>query len=749
MISLHSPKGIALVVVVILTTLVGLTGAVLLSYSLSEFRLNQRNNLRFQAKNAAEAMMEYGAAELMVRLQRDLNFSTGELTASPLTTQTSRKAVLYAQGAGTYNNVAPASLRLWASQYSEAGRKYINPSDPGNDFDPLRGQNVRTQTIRLLAEAAATSAGGTVVAPSYATESIEIRDVYLFNYAIFYNLTMEFHPGADMTIAGPVHSNVDAHYSASSVLRFTSPVTSAGRILAAPLSNAGTGRPTGQNVQFTTGLDVNLDGVADTIALNSNSIKGADGSALGTFVDSDLLARSAGNPFSTVASQTWRGNVQDETMGIIEQNLPAISAADPTQAHDLIEPPDSSVNGSSAADVQSREEQKFSKKAGLYVIQGAPGTDGAASGNPPAPVGFYNAADAAAYKAASDRAAWRTANPTKVITLPTDMVKNNRRMYDHREDQWINTVDINMGKMRTAVNPPTGAAVTEKFQVDGADWNLDDSTHGWNGQVYVEIENPTSGYTATSDVGTMGSGAGTRTSVRLVNGSSLPNRREANTSNAALPEGVTVCTNAPVYIVGNFNSPGINAGTRNGTAVGTETIATIGDPKDTEVPAAVVADAINILSNAWWNSGSGLPSGDSNSSSGVTSRVASKTEICAAFLTGNVATAGSGNVNANYSGGVENFPRLHENWTASNNRTLRYRGSMVALFNSEIATGTWASASYGAPVREWGFNKMFSSGRQPPGTPMLRAFRRLDYRDISKAEFDELLANTDYDFTSM
>ena len=743
---LRSPRGAALLTVLLISTFIGLTSAVLLRYAIVEFSLNQRTQMRFAAKNAAEAMMSYGASELMARLQRNVSFSTGELTTAPLATQTSRKAVLFATNATNF--VDPTSLRLWASSYSEPGRKYVDPGDPGNDFDPLRGQNIRSQTIRLLSRATAASAGGRVQAPAFATESIEIRDVFLFNYAIFYNITMEFHPGADMTIAGPVHSNVNSYYSASSLLRFLNPVTAAGRIIAGPQPNAGSGRPTGRNVQFATGLDLNADGVVDSIALNSTSIVGANGSALGTYVDSDLSSRSSGNSFSQVSSQVWRGNLQDSSMGVIQQNLPAITAASPSEAHDLIEPPDATVSSASPAAVQSRETQKFSRKAGLYIVQGRPGTDGAASGTAPAPIAFRSPEDAAAYKAASDRAAWRTANPDKIVSLPTGMVRNNRRMRDFREGKVVNMVDVDMSRMRTAVNPPGGAPASDKFQINGTDWNLDASTGGWNGQVYVEVEAPLNGFTASSDVGTLGSGTGTATSVRLINGSQLPNRRASNPANAVLPEGVTVATNAPVYIVGNYNSPGLNAGTRNGVAVGTESAATIGEPKDGELPAAIVADAINILSSAWVSGG--VPTGDVNSfNSSVSSRVASNTEISAAFLTGNVATSGVGNLNDNYSGGVENFPRLHESWSASGNRTLRYRGSMVALFNSEVATGRWIDASYGAPTREWGFNRMFADGRQPPGTPMLRSFRRLDYRDISEADFNSLLSNTTYGFREM
>lgn len=745
-------RGSALVTVIILSTLVGVTAAVLLRYALTEFRLNQRSYLRFQAKNAAEAMLEYGASELMSRIQRDANFSTNELVSSPITTPGARKTTAFAQGSGTYNNVNPTSMRFWASQQSDPTRRLVDPGDPGNEYDPLRGQYASTKIIRLLAQATA-NAGG-VSAPSYGTQTLEIRDAFLFNYAIFYNILMEFHPGADMTISGPVHSNKISYITASTVLKFQSPVTTANKLLAVPKNNAGTNRPDGQNVQFATGLDLNSDGVPDTKALNSNTITDVNGTALGTYVDSNLSNRSSGNNFASIASQTWRGNVQDSSMGIIAQNLPAITADTPTEAHDLIERPSTSAEITAAADptaAANREPQKFSNKAGLYIVQGQPGSDGAATGEAPAPVAFANAADAELYRAqpVGSRAAWRAANPTKIIALPADTINNTRRMYDHREDKTINMVDIDMGKLRAAVNTTTSGASTNlkvwnsSSSTFNSDWNLD-ASGGWNGQIYVHVEDPLAGYTASSDVGSMGSGSGTRTAVRLVNGSLLPDRKEV-TSTA--PEGVTVATNAPIYIVGNYNSPGLNSGTRGGTAVGTETAATIGDPKDGEVPAAIVADAINILSNAWWSGGK--PTGDANSTAAKESRVASSTEICAAFLSGNVPTSGSGNNDANYSGGVENFPRLHENWTASGNRTLRYRGSMVALFNSEIATGQWTSASYGAPTREWGFNKMYAEGRQPPGTPKIRTYRRLDYRDLSQADFNTMLNNANYGFTEM
>jgi hypothetical protein len=226
----------------------------------------------------------------------------------------------------------------------------------------------------------------------------------------------------------------------------------------------------------------------------------------------------------------------------------------------------------------------------------------------------------------------------------------------------------------------------------------------------------------------MGTGSGTRTAVRFVNGSQVPNRQQVAAGRA---EGVTFATNASAYIVGNLNADGTLAGD----------LSDMTTPEPGEAPVAIVADAINVLSNSWWNSGSGLPTGDS-SSNNTTRPGASNTEISAALLTGIVSSVGSGS----YSGGVENYPRFHENWSGD---SLRYRGSIVALFESEIATGPWSSARYGAPRREWGFNSLFGGGRYPPGTPRLRTYRRLDYRDLTPQAFNTLLADARLGFLSM
>src|SRR5439155_19045027 len=69
----------------------------------------------------------------------------------------------------------------------------------------------------------------------------------------------------------------------------------------------------------------------------------------------------------------------------------------------------------------------------------------------------------------------------------------------------------------------------------------------------------------------------------------------------------------------------------------------------TRAPAAIIADAITVQSNAW---------NDGNSDKSLSSRVASHTTVNAALIGGIVPSSGG-----NYSGGAENFVRFMENWS--------------------------------------------------------------------------------------
>lgn len=184
--------------------------------------------------------------------------------------------------------------------------------------------------------------------------------------------------------------------------------------------------------------------------------------------------------------------------------------------------------------------------------------------------------------------------------------------------------------------------------------------------------------------------ANTQSGVRLINCQTLPN------------VGLTFATWNPLYVQGHYNAPAADLGTTNTSAT---------------KPASLIADAITVLSGNW---------SDANSTNNnVSARAATDTTINAAIVAGIVPT------NGDYSGGVENFIRLLEGWGG---RTLTFNGSIVALYESQIAIGPWDPASnnsYSPPIRRYGFDTNFKNpAKLPPGTPYLRTLIRGEWAII-------------------
>jgi len=150
----------------------------------------------------------------------------------------------------------------------------------------------------------------------------------------------------------------------------------------------------------------------------------------------------------------------------------------------------------------------------------------------------------------------------------------------------------------------------------------------------------------------------------------------------------TIATDNPVYIQGDFNT------------VNTQGI-------------AIVADAINILSNGFATKAC---------NSGLTN--ATTTTINAALFGGNVPTPAGGGI---YSGGLENYPRFHENWTGIN---CNIRGSFINLWISFQANGGWVYGGnrYTAPGRNWGWDVRFGNPNfWPPFIPSIFSVERVGF----------------------
>jgi hypothetical protein len=251
----------------------------------------------------------------------------------------------------------------------------------------------------------------------------------------------------------------------------------------------------------------------------------------------------------------------------------------------------------------------------------------------------------------------------------------------------------------------------------GEDVNLD-------GTVQMDYVHESARYSAkvATDIGAIWDHSYFRRAVRVINGSSLP----GNTN-----QGLTVATENPIYVQGNYNSTGVSTGpSSSGPSPYTAYTGS-------NVPASIVGDAIGILSKEW-NDGKSFrfPFDQGSSSDTFNSRYvdsSGETTVRAAFLCGHSMsvlwhTPNQGGGDQCLAGGVHNFPRLLENW---NGNRLNYCGSLIDLFYSRQANGTHKNGShvYAPPQRNWVFDATFLNATQvPPGTPYFQYVNMTGFR---------------------
>jgi len=263
---------------------------------------------------------------------------------------------------------------------------------------------------------------------------------------------------------------------------------------------------------------------------------------------------------------------------------------------------------------------------------------------------------------------------------PGRAVGHSDTFFDNREGKAIQMLEVDLQALLDCAH---------LRNLLGGGVRLDDATYG--GLVFhLTVHGPNSR--------ARGNGYGVRIRNGAYIGSSIPG--------APRPRGLTIVSDQPAYIQGDFN--------RNANWI----------------PAAFLADAINILSNAWDR--------DDRSHQRLAQRRASNTEVNAAFLSGTDTTGGEegvgGQDRGQYNGGLENYPRFHEawQWRSGNDRTFAtftYRGSFVSLGPSRRAGGRWCygmdncngyatfHGTYEAPRRQWSYDVRFSQGQLPPLSP--------------------------------
>jgi hypothetical protein len=279
--------------------------------------------------------------------------------------------------------------------------------------------------------------------------------------------------------------------------------------------------------------------------------------------------------------------------------------------------------------------------------------------------------------------------------------------YNHRESQWMYLLNVNMRAL-IDWNERNGGLLFSPD--DRSDWGL---------VIFLSVQGPNSD-AAVNNYG-----------VRIFDSADLNATNGTFPPGAADPSGLTVASDQAIYVQGNYNS------------------------RD-KYPAAVIGDALNVLSQGWEvpRTGAGTDPRDNDRKSAadlstdrrdvpaqdgyyLNNLDGTHTLVCApsgcasftgddklfinaAFIAGlGPSPAGEGN----YDGGLENYPRFHESWTS---RTLNIRGSFVSLGRSQHAVNNWACGSgnscniYDPPERPWDYDADFNFVEKlPPLTPKI------------------------------
>ena len=413
----------------------------ILKYSTFERRLNNRAKLLLEARWAAEGISEYGISQVKKILESNRSFTDN--------TWSSTDETLFVTGGAYAGQIGMPPDTFWGGGHivnstgastevplmhvgkildmSAGGLYFIDPTNPTNANDPLKGKRVFRYDLDILSRATAVDSFGSGNVTKYMKQSFSIRAVPLFANAVYYNMDMEVQPGPDLTITGSTHTNGRLFARSASAsptyITFAGPVTAVKGIWT---NFQGTNlMPFFQSINDQGALQTNVTtGLVQILPAGSATPKGMQLTANtsgfspnltnGTWVESTWNLAPVGETwqqhigdgatpptatavtkanFANWIQQTFLGNLLTDVNGLTAINLQGIPDysytygslySDPNtgtsdaaytyitggndinnSAHGLIEPPRLT---SAPSYIKTVEDIKYSRNAALYIV---------------------------------------------------------------------------------------------------------------------------------------------------------------------------------------------------------------------------------------------------------------------------------------------------------------------------------------------------------------------------------------------
>ncbi|MSU23224.1 MAG: hypothetical protein EXS32_05295 [Opitutus sp.] len=660
-------RGSALITVMLFSfVLLTLAGSVM-QWSITERRMNTRSGYWLEARNAAEAVAEYGCYQVAQAFNSKMNPTFGSSGTNPISFPAALTSSFFAPkatGGATGSHVASTSISLTAGTVTRVPNTslyYVDPLDPNNRFDPLVGRYVYRRDVKVLSKVTITpEAGSGSPVSSYIVETVSVRGAPLFAYAIFYSGNdLEFGESPKMDIYGPVHVNGNLFVGpvGSNALDFHGPVSASGHVFHAWRGTTAIAQEGSNTINNTTPVRFSTDSTVTGNPFNmrtaagvwNDSTMGADSSTAGLAALLALVTPARTAAFAQYSSQTWKGNLQTSAMGIQSYNPMGFSeivgvdasnnpilATNPLAddaanvgtgagyghgygPHAMIEPAMALAASGDTYKVakDAIEEQKFANRAGLYLkVVVTPGVAGAPDtltptlyGDPrSAPVGTpaINIGPNGGIKLGTP-----PPNVIQVIPYKTAVASGNTvvqtGMYDQHQDKGYNLVQLNMAALKTALTDMATASTTAGTDILAADnitkWGSGTANTGYD--KYVASSTGWNGgiYVEVSSTSTK------HTGLLLANGK-VTSGGSLTPTGASAPNGITgltIATNSPAFILGSFNADGVisTATATNSALYPDDTASGVAVTSSVEAPVAIAADAVTVLSPNYFNTGSG------------------------------------------------------------------------------------------------------------------------------------------------
>lgn len=364
----RADRGSALLTVVMLTGMMALLTASMLKYTITERRGNERNRVMLQAKNMSENISLYAAEQITTKLYR-------LRTASPMAFMTGTNRV-YLPPTNVLNSADPAytdgstTMEVMAGITGSTGLVFINPAT--NPNDPNAGLSVNTASVPIIAKATAVHPViGSLTA--YSQNDLAVDFIPLFQFAVFYNMDLEIWPGADLTLAGPVHCNGELSARSATgfaaILRFTDRVSCSGGFYADSIRQ-------GTWISNTGGTDAGPGGTGGLRFQNPAGTVTDIRSGAGVYRDhkfgSATETTTTKNNFKVFSTSTYGLNLRTSVHGVTPLVLPSISdyskTDNPATTEDERNNGRQLISAPDPADTAGLKETKMARKCGLYII---------------------------------------------------------------------------------------------------------------------------------------------------------------------------------------------------------------------------------------------------------------------------------------------------------------------------------------------------------------------------------------------